>query len=133
MRGIAFAFFAVGALSVTIGMAWGIQMSASGDHALSAAHAHLNLVGWVTFALFGVYYAMTPGAARSVLAKVHFGLALSGLVLIVPGIVMAVTGQGETLAKLGSVLTMLSMLVFLVTVLRHGFGAERAAALQPAE
>lgn len=133
MKGIAFAFFAAGALSVTIGMGWGIQMSASGDHALSPAHAHLNLIGWVTFALFGVYYALTPGAAQSTLARVHFGLALSGLLLIVPGIVMALTGQGETLAKLGSVLTMLSMLVFLTTVLRHGFGSEPAGRVHPAE
>lgn len=133
MKGIAFAFFAVGALSVTIGMGWGIQMSASGEHGLSPAHAHLNLVGWVTFALFGVYYALTPGAAGSRLAKVHFGLALSGLVLIVPGIVMALTGKGELLAKLGSVLTMVSMLVFLATVLRHGFGADRATGVQTAE
>lgn len=126
MKGIAFAFFATATLAVTIGMAWGIQMSASGDHSLSAAHAHLNLVGWTTMALFGIYYAMTPQAAIGILPKAHFAIALAGVTAMVPGIVLAVTGQGETLAKIGSVLTILSILIFLATVLRHGFGPARA-------
>ena len=123
MRDISFVFFATAAVAVTLGMAWGIQMSASGDHTLGGAHAHLNLVGWVTMALFGVYYLLTPSAAASTLSRIHYGLALSGLVTLVPGIVLAISEQGETLAKLGSVLTILSMLVFLFTVFRHGFGA----------
>ena len=122
MRNIAFVFFATATLAVTIGMGWGIQMSASGDHSLAGAHAHLNLVGWATMALFGVYYALTPTAAAGIMPKVHYGFALAGVVLLVPGIVMAITQQGETLAKAGSVLTALSMLIFLVTVFRHGFG-----------
>lgn len=125
MKGIGFLFFATAALAVTIGMAWGIQMSATGDHSLSPAHAHLNLVGWATMALFGVYYTLTPHAAGR-LATVHFGVALAGLVILVPGIVMAISGTGETLAKLGSVLTILSMLIFLWTVFRYGFGARAA-------
>ena len=126
MRDISFVFFATAALAVTIGMGWGIQMSASGDHSLAGAHAHLNLVGWVTMAIFGVYYLLTPGAAASTLSKVHYALALAGLVTLVPGIVLAITEQGEGLAKLGSVLTVLSMLLFLVTLFRHGFGTRRA-------
>jgi hypothetical protein len=77
-------------------------------------------------ALFGIYYALTPQAAAGMLPKAHFGIALAGLAAMVPGIVLAVTGQGETLAKIGSVLTILSILIFLATVLRHGFGPARA-------
>ncbi len=123
----AFAFFATGTLAVGGGMVWGIMMSASGDHSLSAAHGHLNLVGWTTMALIGVYYAMTPAAAGR-LAWVHWILATLGLVLMVPGIVMAVTGQGEGLAKAGSVLTLAAMVIFLYTVFRHGFGDNGARA-----
>lgn len=117
MRGIAFLFVATAALFVTIGMAWGIQMSASGNHMLSGAHAHLNLIGWVTMGLFGFYYHLVPAAAERTLAKVHYVIATLGVVTIVPGIAMAVTRQGETLAKTGSALTILSMLIFLYTVL----------------
>ncbi|GGE59563.1 hypothetical protein [Actibacterium pelagium] len=119
MKGIAFLFFLVAALCVTIGMAWGIQMSASGNHTLSAAHAHLNLIGWVTMGLFGVYYHVVPDAAGKMLAKVHFGVAVAGVVIITPGIVQAVTERGETLAKVGSLLTLVSMLIFLFTVVTN--------------
>jgi len=116
MKGIAFWFIAVAALCVTVGMAWGIQMSASGNHTLSGAHAHLNLVGWVTLGLFGLYYHAVPSAAQTSLATVHFILAVSGVVLMVPGIVMAVTERGDMLAVVGSMLTLASMLLFLFIV-----------------
>ncbi|MDU8910113.1 hypothetical protein [Aestuariicoccus sp. MJ-SS9] len=118
MKGLAFAFMLLAVLSVVIGMIWGIQMSAGGDHTLSPAHAHLNLLGWVGMAIFAVYYHLVPQAASGWLAKAHFAAALAGLVLIVPGIVMAIQQTGETLAKLGSVLSLLSMLLFLAVVWR---------------
>ena len=126
MKGIAFAFFATGALAVTVGMLWGIQMSISQDHALAPAHAHLNLVGWATMGLFGTYYALTPHAAASGLAKIHYVIALLGIVAMVPGIALAITGQGELFAAIGSLLTLASMLVFLYTVFRHGVGRHAA-------
>ena len=123
MRDTAFWFFALAVVCVTGGMLWGIQMAASGDHAMVGAHAHLNLVGWATLALFGLYYRMTPQANASGLARIHLILAVGGVLLLVPGIAIATTGGGEILAIVGSFVTLASMLVFLVTVFRHGFGA----------
>ncbi|WP_244641026.1 hypothetical protein [Allosediminivita pacifica] len=40
MNGLAFAFMALGVFSALLGMARGIQMSASGDHGMAPAHAH---------------------------------------------------------------------------------------------
>ncbi|MGR3322819.1 MAG: hypothetical protein ACU0DK_12905 [Pseudooceanicola sp.] len=120
MNGIALLFLAAGVLCALIGMAWGIQMSATGNHLLSPAHAHLNLLGWVSLAVFAIYYHVVPAAAQSLLAKVHLVLALAGVALIVPGIVSAIQHTGETMAKLGSVLTILSMAVFLVVILTAG-------------
>lgn len=124
MKGVAFWFFGAATLCVTIGMAWGIVMSASQDHSMAPAHAHLNLIGWVTMGLFGVYYHLVPAAAAKTLAKVHFVIALAGVLTILPGIVMAITQSGETFAKLGSVLTILSMLIFVFTVFRNGLRKE---------
>jgi heme/copper-type cytochrome/quinol oxidase subunit 1 len=118
MNGIARSFMAVAVVSVVLGMSWGIQMAASGDHMLSPAHAHLNLVGWVSFSIFAFYYHLFPEAAQSRLAKLHFALSLSGVVLLVPGIVLVLTEQGEVLAKLGSVLSLAGILVFAAVVLR---------------
>jgi hypothetical protein len=41
---------------------------------------------------------------------------------MVPGIALAILGQTEALAVAGSFLTIASMVIFVVTVLRHGFG-----------
>lgn len=116
MKGIPFYFMVLAALCALVGMSWGIQMSASGDHSLSPAHAHLNLIGWVSLSIFGVYYHLVPSAAESMLAKVHFALAAAGVVIIVPGIVSALRQTGEAMAKIGSVLTILSMLCFVIVM-----------------
>ena len=122
MRGMGFNFFIFGVLCVTLGMIWGIQMAITGDHLLAPAHAHLNLVGWATMALFGLYYALTPPAAATLLAKIHLGLAIAGVVVMVPGIAIVLKGGGEGIAAAGSLLTAASMLVFLYTVFKNGLG-----------
>mgnify|MGYP000135283016 CR=1 FL=1 len=118
MNGISKAFMLLALLWIIIGMAWGIQMAAANDHTMAPAHAHLNLVGWVTFAIFAFYYHLVPAAGRGLLPKLHLAAAVAGVVLMVPGIAMAVTRQGEALAKAGSVLTILSMLIFAAVMLR---------------
>ena len=106
-------------------MIGGIAMSISGDHSLAPAHAHLNLVGWVTMALFGIYYHLVPASAKTDLAKIHFGVATAGLILLVPGIILAITERGELLAKMSSILTLLSMAIFVYTVFKNRNVASR--------
>lgn len=119
MRGVSLWFFMSAVVYVTLGMMFGIWMSASHDHALAPAHAHLNLVGWVTMALFGVYYHLVPPAAQNRLATLHFVIATIGVWLMVPGIVLAIQGRTEVLAVLGSFATLASMLLFLTIVFRN--------------
>jgi cbb3-type cytochrome oxidase subunit 1 len=125
MKGIAFRFLLTGVIAVTIGMAWGLQMAISHDHTMAPAHAHLNLVGFVLFSLFGLYYHLTPQAAVGP-AAIHYWVALAGLVIMVPGIAFAQTGGVEAGAAIGSILTFASMLIFLVTVFRNGLGSQPA-------
>jgi cbb3-type cytochrome oxidase subunit 1 len=106
-------------------MGLGIFMAASNDHALAGAHAHLNLVGWVTMALFGIYYHLTPKAAAAGLARVHLAVATLGVLLMVPGIAIAILYDQEGLAIAGSLVTFASMLIFLYTVARYGLGADQ--------
>ncbi len=113
-------FFATGAIFALLGMLWGIQMSASHDHTLSPAHGHLNLIGFVAMSVFGTYYALSPLAGSSRLAMVHYGLMVATVLVLIPGIVLAITDQGETVAKIGSVLAVLSMALFAFVVLRYG-------------
>ncbi|WP_417672302.1 hypothetical protein [Roseibium sp.] len=122
MKNIPNLFFVTAAVFALIGMGWGIQMSATQDHSLSPAHGHLNLIGFVVMAVYGGYYALTPHAASAVLARLHYLLSLAAVVVLVPGIVMALTAQGEALAKIGSILALLSMAIFLFVVIRNGVG-----------
>lgn len=123
MRGIGLLFFASGVVYVTLGMLWGIQMGIAQDFTLAPAHAHLNLVGFVTMALAGLFYHVTPRAAASPLARVHFVLATLGVWTMVPGIALAVTGQGEGLAIAGSLATLAGMLVFLANLVLNALKA----------
>lgn len=112
-------YFATAAIFALIGMGWGIHMSATTDHTLGPAHGHLNLIGFVIMSIFGIYYALAPKAGASRLALVHYALTVITVIILVPGIAFAINGEGEMMAKAGSVLAVLTMLLFLVTILRH--------------
>ena len=126
MKGVAFNFFFTGVIAVVVGMLWGIQMSIAEDFAMAPAHAHLNLVGWVTFGLFGVYYFLMPAAAQTRLAMVHFWVALAGLLLMISGLFIYFRGGPDAFVSIGSTLTAASMLIFAYTVFTHGFGRSAA-------
>ncbi|SDE68147.1 hypothetical protein SAMN05421538_109104 [Paracoccus isoporae] len=119
-------FFISAAIFALIGMVWGIVMSASADHSMSPAHGHLNLIGFVAMAVFGTYYALTPQAAETRLAQIHFAVSLIAVMVIVPGIALAIAQGQEVLAKLGSVLSLAAMAIFALTVFRHGVGTQHA-------
>lgn len=116
MSSLAFRFLFLATLFALVGMAWGIQMSITTDHTLSPAHAHSNLIGFVTLAIYGLFYAVVPAAAKGGLAESHFWLALLGAVLMGPGIAMAITGQTEIVAIAASIATILAMLMFTIIV-----------------
>lgn len=122
MKNLPTLFFATGAVFVLIGMVWGIEMSITEDHTLAPAHAHLNLIGFVVMSLYGTFYALSPKAGESRLAVLHYALTTLAVIVMVPGIAMAISGLTLIPAKVGSILALLSMLLFLFMVLRHGVG-----------
>lgn len=117
MRGIALFCLVTAGLYALAGMALGIFMGITHDHTLSPAHAHINLVGWVTVALYGLYYHSVPTAGEMVLAKVQVAAATIGLLLLGPGIGLAVMGIAEAPAIIGSLVTIGSMGLFVIVVL----------------
>ena len=48
----------------TTGMAMGIVMAVGHDFTLAPAHAHLNLLGWVSLSLYGLFYRAYPDATN---------------------------------------------------------------------
>lgn len=106
---------------VFLGMCLGIVMGASQDFTLAPVHAHANLIGWATMGLFAFYYNAVPQAGETGLARLHFWTAQLGLLLIIPGLSMALSGNktGEPILIVGEFLTLLSMLLFAWTVHRQ--------------
>jgi hypothetical protein len=116
MKSLPYWFVGVGTIFVLAGMLWGIQMSITQDFTLAPAHAHNNLIGFVVMTVYGFYYRLVPAAADKRLAVLHFWISLVAVLAFVPGIALAISGKGEILAQLGSVLVVLSMLIFAWTV-----------------
>ncbi|WP_342235468.1 hypothetical protein [Inquilinus sp. OTU3971] len=117
MRSIDRAFFTLAVLMGLAGMLLGIQMGMAHDFQLVPVHAHINLVGWVSLALFGIGYRV--GLAKGgALAVAHFWVAAAGAILLPLGIYLATTRQQEAVVIIGSLLTVASMLLFLVNVVR---------------
>ncbi len=116
-------FFIVAILFALVGMAIGIWMGITGPEVFnySPVHAHLNLAGWATLFLCGLWYRGAPVAASSRLAEAHFWIAVVGAILLVIGIVGAVMPNPtlDLVVIPGSLLTILAMLLFLVIVLRN--------------
>ncbi len=84
MPRVSAAFFAAASVCLLLGMSWGIQMGATENFTMMPAHAHLNLLGWVTMALYGTFYALTPNTLSPRLAWINFTLSLLGVVLMIP-------------------------------------------------
>jgi hypothetical protein len=108
--------FVVAALAALGGMALGIFMGIAQDFTLAPAHAHLNLLGWVTMAVYGLYHrgaGRTGGAAgwlQAVTGALGAAFMAGGL-----GIYLA-NGHDERFVPLvitGSLLAVLAMLLFL--------------------
>jgi hypothetical protein len=97
-------------------------------------HAHLNLVGWVSLALFGLAYRAYPSLSTRNLAKVHLLLSAPAGLLLPAGVAMAVLLQVETLAIISSFLWLGGCVVFLLQLLSL-FSApdNKSAAGVPAE
>ena len=76
------------------GILLGLYMAGSGNHAMHPVHAHLNLLGWVTLALFGLFYRAWPAAAATKLAKAHFWLFVPAHFVQMVTLAMLYAGNG---------------------------------------
>lgn len=111
-------FLRFGILFAIVGMCLGIYMAASHDHTLAPVHAHINLLGWVTMFLAGLFYSVRPDCEGR-MARLHLGLAVVGLLILAPGLAGVMLGTlswGEPLAGIGSIITLASVLVFAYVV-----------------
>ena len=108
-------------LYLIAGVGLGLYMAASNDHSMHPVHAHLNLLGWVTLALFGLFYRAVPAAAATTLAKLHFWLYVPAHFLQMVLLAMFYRGVAAVEPALGavSVLVGVAIVLFAIVVWRN--------------
>lgn len=130
--------FRLAILMLIGGIGWGIAMAASGNHATMPAHAHLNLLGWVSLFLFGVFYRLHPSLERSRLALFQVVAWAVGTVVLAGavGLIHSGVAEAEPVAAIGSLLMLADVLLFAFLAFRAtqpGTDVLRRAAMTAAE
>lgn len=121
-------FLLLAAGCLIIGVLLGIGMGIQQDFQLAPVHAHLNLVGWASLALFGIVYRIYPELGASRLAKVHFLLAAPSGVLFPLGVYLAAVHHAHALAIVASFMWLAGAVVFFVGLARLTFAASPSVA-----
>ena len=126
-------FLLLATVLLICGAVLGIVMGAREDFQLVPVHAHLNLAGWASLALFGLTYRGYPQIAATNLARYHFIVSATGSVLLPIGIGLAVLRGSPGLAIFASIVWLLGVLMFLAQLIRLTRLQSDAPALAPAE
>lgn len=114
-------FLRLAVVYVLLGVTLGIVMAASHDYTFKPVHAHLNLLGWASMALFGLWYRSAPAAAETRLAKVHFWLHNIALPIQMTMLAMYVNGNNsvEPVLALASVVMGIGFACFAINLWKH--------------
>lgn len=111
-------FLLLACLLLICGATLGIVMGAREDFQLAPVHAHLNLAGWASLALFGLTYRAYPEIAGTALARYHFIISGTASVLLPIGIGFAVLRNSPGLAMAASPLWLIGVLIYLAQLIR---------------
>lgn len=122
MPRISAAFFFIGVLCVLCGMGFGMWMGATQHFDAAPAHAHLNLVGWVTSALYGTFYALSKSYSPK-LAWSQFAISAIGILIMIPSLFLLLMNGNDAKFEpgitVGSLFVFVGMLLFAVSVFKE--------------
>ena len=115
------AWFKLAVLYLVAGVALGLHMAKSGDHGMYPVHAHINLLGWVSMALFGLIYRQFPALAGNKLAKAHFWLYNLALPVNMATLFMYLGGNVaiEPVLGVASMVLGLAIAIFAINVVKN--------------
>ena len=107
-------YFRTAILFLIVGISIGIHMSISQNHNVIGAHAHINLLGWVTSAIFGGYYALNPAKAAGRLPMLQYIVYVVGVAVMGISLYLLLAGNPamEPVVAVASLLTFAGVLLF---------------------
>jgi cbb3-type cytochrome oxidase subunit 1 len=92
---------------------------------LAPVHAHLNLLGWASLALFGIVYRLYPELAARRLAAVHFALSVPAALMFPIGIALSILMERPLVAIVAGFMWFAGVIVFLIQL--AGLALRRSA------
>jgi predicted cobalt transporter CbtA len=106
--------FRAAMLLLLCGMIWGLQMAISGDHSAFPAHAHLNLLGFVSLFLFGIFYRLNPAVDANRLAIPQVWIWIASTIVTAIGVGLVHTGHaaGDPIAAIGTLVVFADAVLF---------------------
>lgn len=113
-------FLRFGVLALICGVSLGIWMGANENFTLRPIHAHINLIGWATMMVYGLFYRAFPEAAHGWAPVTHFFLSVVGFLLMMPSLTLVLLGNEVLVPALiaGELMTFVSILLFAVILFR---------------
>ena len=112
-------FIGLGLIFLVVGMVFGIWMGITQNFQFLDAHAHWNLVGFVTSTLYGLIHRAYPKLATSRLTWVQCITHVLGVLIFAPGIIVVVAMHNEAPAIVGSLLIVAAALMFMWIYFTH--------------
>jgi hypothetical protein len=119
-------FLTTALLCLLVGEGVGIYMGMAQNFLLSPAHAHLNVLGWVTLAAFGLMHRAYPGLAGSRLAAPQCALAVASNIAMPTGLALMLLDVDTTLLKIASLGVILATALFVLIFVRKAALARAA-------
>jgi len=115
------------------GMALGIFMAVSHNHAQHPTHAHINLVGFVASFVYAVIHRLWLGEGAPRLAKAQFIVHQTGALVMFAGLFMLFgnivpEAQLEPMLAFSSIAVLLGAVLMLFMVFRASTAGHRAPA-----
>ncbi len=116
------AFIKTSVVYFVIGVGFGLYIGIANQFQFASAHAHINLLGWVSSAIAGLVYLQVPRLGSTKLAKAHFWLYFVGVPILTGAMVLFGLGMhnvGGPLSGVGGILIVVSVLLFAINVFVH--------------
>ncbi|WP_269930971.1 hypothetical protein [Aminobacter sp. HY435] len=124
MPSISRMYFITAICFLVAGILVGLQMSIAHDYAATGAHAHTNLLGWVTMSIFGTFHALNPRGAGTRLAKAQYYVYTGGVLVMTPALYLLLTGHPsfEPVVAVSSLVVFVGVLMFAAIIVRTRAG-----------
>lgn len=133
MPRVSYAFFIIAFVCGICGMLMGMVMGATENFTLMPVHAHLNLLGWVSLAIMGGFYALAGERASNRLAWINLAVSTFGILFCIPALALLLLGDKSVVPFLitGELSLVGGMLLFGANLILAASRGAKAGRLQP--